>query len=95
MAAEMSTGLLAMMHIYKRNPRLSMLITKMEASYFKKAIGETIFICQEGKEIKDTIEEAALTGKPKSITINSTGKNKMGELIAEFVFTWSFKVKPV
>ena len=95
MAAEMSTGLLAMMHIYKRKPAISMLITKMEANYFKKAIDKTIFLCQEGEQIQDIIEESILTGEPKSISIKSTGKNKNGEVIAEFLFTWSFKVKPV
>jgi len=95
MAAEMSTGLLAMMHIYKRKPAISMLITKMEANYFKKAIGETIFSCEEGRKIQDKIEEAIASGESQSISINATGKNKKEELIAGFVFTWSFKVKPV
>ncbi|MBA2563446.1 MAG: DUF4442 domain-containing protein [Chitinophagaceae bacterium] len=95
MAAEMSTGLLAMMYIYKRKPATSMLITKMEANYFKKAVGNITFLCQEGKQIQETIEESILTGEPKTVSIKSTGKNKNGEIIAEFLFTWSFKVKPV
>src|SRR6476646_11547024 len=37
MAAEMSTGLLAMANIYGRKPRVSMLITGMEARFHKKA----------------------------------------------------------
>src|SRR6516162_5665504 len=37
MAAEMSTGALAMMQVYKRRPPVSMLVTRMEANYFKKA----------------------------------------------------------
>src|SRR5882757_4784957 len=39
MAAEMSTGSLAMMHVRKRNPSVSMLVVKLEAVYFKKATG--------------------------------------------------------
>src|SRR5215471_532017 len=35
MAAEMSTGALAMMQVYKRKPPVSMLVTRMEANYFK------------------------------------------------------------
>lgn len=93
MAAEMSTGILAMMHIYKRSPSVSMLITNMEATYFKKAIDKTFFICESGKAIYDAIEESKATGESKSITIKSTGTSKAGEQIAEFVFTWSFKVK--
>jgi hypothetical protein len=37
MAAEMSTGALAMAHLYKRKPAVSMLVTKVESSYHKKA----------------------------------------------------------
>src|SRR6478752_8652955 len=39
MAAEMSTGALAMMHVHKKEPAVSMLVTKVESEYFKKAIG--------------------------------------------------------
>jgi hypothetical protein len=93
MAAEMSTGVLGMIHVYKRTPPVSMLITNMEASYFKKAVGKTYFTCESGKEIYEAVEHSIATGVSKSITAKSTGTNKNGELIAEFLFTWSFKVK--
>src|SRR5215813_13773421 len=38
MAAEMSTGSLSMMHVYKRKPPVSMLVLKVESEYFKKAV---------------------------------------------------------
>ena len=93
MAAEMSTGVLAMMHVYKRTPAISMLITNMEASYFKKATGKIFFVCDAAKQIRNAIEESILSKQPKSISVKSTGTNKDGELIAAFLFTWSFKVK--
>lgn len=95
MAAEMSTGALGLMHVYKKTPPVSMLITNMQANYFKKATGKTIFLCDEGKKIADTIEDAIKTKEPKNITVRSVGKNADGELIAEFIFTWSFKPKQV
>lgn len=93
MAAEMSTGLLAMMNTYKRNPAVSMLVTGLEAAYFKKATGITMFTCEQGLALNQTIEEAIATGQGKIIKIKSTGKNDKGELVAEFFITWSFKVK--
>src|SRR6187402_352276 len=48
MAAEMSTGLLAMAHTYKSNPAVSMLVVGLEAKYFKKATGLTTFVCEDG-----------------------------------------------
>ena len=95
MAAEMSTGVLALSNVYKRKPSISMLLTKMEATYFKKATGTVFFICEQGKQIASVIDEAAETGEAKSIIAKSTGKNKAGELVAEFLFTWSFKTKSV
>jgi hypothetical protein len=94
MAAEMSTGLLALNNVYKREPTISMLVTKIEAQYFKKATGLTFFTCEEGMQIANAVNEAISDAEGKSVTITSTGRNKNGELVAEFVFTWSFKVRP-
>src|SRR5262245_15987520 len=47
-AAEMSTGALAMAHVYKRHPPVSMLVVKVESEYFKKAVGRTSFVCDDG-----------------------------------------------
>lgn len=93
MAAEMSTGAIALSNVYKRKPSVSMLVTKMEASYFKKATDTVFFICKQGKEIELIINEVVETGEVKSIVAKSTGKNKSGEIVAEFLFTWSFKAK--
>ncbi len=91
MAAEMSTGVLAMMNTHKKNPPVSMLVTKMGANYFKKAKETTYFTCTQGLEIATVINNAAATSEPQIISVKSTGKNGNEELIAEFLFTWSFK----
>ena len=93
MAAEMSTGALAMGYVYKIVPVVSMLVVKTEAEYFKKATGRTLFTCEDGILIKKTIEDAILTGESKSVIAKSVGKNSMGEVVAEFKITWSFKSK--
>jgi hypothetical protein len=93
MAAEMSTGALSMAHLYKRQPPVSMLLTKLEAEYFKKAIGKTSFVCSDGELIQKTIEESIATGEAKTVRAKSTGINKEGEVVAEFFITWSFKAK--
>ncbi len=93
MAAEMSTGAIALSNVYKRKPSISMMVTRMEATYFKKATGTIFFTCVQGKEIALIIDEAVETGEGKSIVAKSTGKNKSGEIVAEFLFTWSFKSK--
>lgn len=93
MAAELSTGLLAMMSIYHRKPAVSMLVVGLEAIYHKKATGITLFTCTDGLAIKSLVNEAIVSGEAKTIRAKSIGVNDKGELIAEFFITWSFKVK--
>ena len=93
MAAEMTTGSLGMMHIHKRKPAVSMLVVKLEAVYFKKATGLTIFTCAHGEQLKATIEKAIATGEGQSFTALSAGVNEQGEKIADFFITWSFKAR--
>ena len=93
MAAEMSTGVLAMGHIFKKDPEVSMLVTKIEANFFKKATGTVTFISEDGKRIAAMVREAMSSGKSTSVNTYSTGKDKVGDTIAEFMITWSFKVK--
>ena len=93
MAAEMSTGLLGMLHTYKSSPQISMLVTGIEGNYFKKATGLTTFTCADGAAIRNTIADAIITGEGRKIKAKSTGVNNEGELVAEFFITWSFKAK--
>jgi Domain of unknown function (DUF4442) len=93
MAAEMSTGALAMAHLYKIKPPVSMLVIKAESEYYKKANSRTSFVCADGDLIHQAIEETIVTGEAKTVRARSTGTNKNGETVAEFFITWSFKVK--
>ena len=93
MAAEMSTGLLAMMNTYKSKPAVSMLVTGLQATYHKKATGITTFICEDGNAIANTVAEAVNTGEGKTFKARSVGRNKDGEVVAEFFIEWSFKAK--
>ena len=39
------------------------------------------------------IEQAVATGEARTIRAKTIGKNKAGDIIAEFFITWSFKAK--
>jgi hypothetical protein len=93
MAAEMSTGLLAMLHTYRHDQPVSMLVIKLEAEYFKKATGLTTFTSRDGDGIMHAIEEAVVTHEPVTYLAKSIGTNEKGEVVAEFRITWSFRVK--
>lgn len=93
MAAEMSTGALAMAHVYKRIPAISMLVVKVDSEYFKKATGRTTFICEDGEALLQTIQDSIATGEGRTFRAKSTGRNANNEMVAEFNVTWSFKAK--
>ena len=93
MAAEMSTGALALAYLYKRKPSVSMLLVKLEADYFKKAIDKTTFICEDGKMFQKAIEETIASGEARTVKARSRGTNIGGEIVAEFFITWSLKAR--
>jgi len=93
MAAEMSTGILGLAHTYKRTPAVSMLVVNISGNFIKKAVGRTTFTCNDGLLIKQTIEDAIADGQGKTLTAKSTGTNVAGEVVAEFLITWSFKAR--
>ncbi len=93
MAAEMSTGILAMAHVYRQQPAVSMLVLKAEGVFTKKATGLTAFTCEDGSSIQQAVKEAMASGKSTTIAARSVGTNPAGEVIAEFTITWGFKTK--
>ena len=93
MAAEMCSGMLAFGQVYKRNPKISMLVVKMEVNFIKKATGTILFTCEDGAAIQAAINDSIATGEGKTIVCVSKGKNSANETVAEFFITWSFKAK--
>jgi Domain of unknown function (DUF4442) len=91
MAAEMSTGVLAMTHVYKKDSKGSMLVTALQSEYYKKAKGQTIFTCSQGREFEKAVDKAYSSGEPVSFQAESIGTNEKGEQVAKFLITWSFK----
>jgi hypothetical protein len=93
MAAELSTGVLAMLHLYGRKPSVSMLVVSNTAEFYKKAVGKIVFTCKEGDLLKKAIEESIYSMEPQTINITSIGVDEKGDVVAKFIFTWAFKVK--
>lgn len=93
MAAEMSTGVLALAQVYKRQPAVSMLVVMVTSEYFKKATGRTFFTCTNGDDFRRAVDEATATGESRTVTAISEGKNEDGETVARFNITWSFRTK--
>jgi hypothetical protein len=93
MAAEMSTGLLVLNHVYESKPAISMLITKNNAEYFKKVTGRVSFTCEGGESIQRAIAHTRATGEGVELELKSTGVDENANIVSVFTFTWSLKVK--
>lgn len=93
MAAELSTGILALTSVQVASKPVSMLVFDMNANFTKKAKSKIIFTCTQGIEISQAIEESIKTGEGKTVTVNTVGIDESGDQVAEFNFTWTFKVK--
>jgi phage terminase large subunit-like protein len=93
MAAEMASGVLALVHTTGRKPTVSMLVFNMQASFHKKAIGKILFICEDGDKIKSAIEQAITSGEGVTCSALSRGFDEQQNCVAEFNITWTFKQK--
>jgi hypothetical protein len=91
MAGEMSTGILCMGNIYKRQPALSMLVVEQRSLYHKKATGKILFTCEDGNKIMNAVEAAMASSNAVAVSCYSKGTNSNNELVAECWITWSFK----
>ncbi len=92
-AAEVSTGILCMGHIYNADPPISMLVVQSKGSFLKKAKGKILFTCDNGADIQRVLQEAKTTGEGRTVDCVATGRDETGDTVANFVFTWSFKAR--
>jgi hypothetical protein len=93
MAAELSTGALAMLAVDTAPRPVAMLIVNMTASFEKKATARTTFTCAEGEKIAAAIRRTLETGEPATAEAETVGRSPDGTVVARFTFTWSFKVR--
>lgn len=95
-AAELSTGILVALLIQGQG-KISMLVTHMEADFYKKATHTLRFTCDQADLIVQAIQTARETGEGQTITLHSKGiqtlKDGTEEVASTFSFEWSIKVK--
>lgn len=93
MAAEMSSGALVTMYTFKQKPSIAMLVVSCTGEFVKKATDITTFTCNDGIKVKEAIQKAVETKEAQVIECSMSGKNKAGEVVANFTFTWSVKAR--
>ena len=91
MAAELSTGVLALLATKGRAPSVAVIIVSMKADFQKKAIDTITFSCSDGEKLFRAVDKAIETKEPQTATVVTAGKNENGEIVSACEFTWSFK----
>jgi hypothetical protein len=91
MAAELSTGALAMAAIEASKAPVALLIVALEAAFEKKAAARLAFTCEAGPAISAAVARAIETGEPQTVRAETIGRLPDGSVAARFAFTWSFK----
>lgn len=93
MAAELTTGALVMYHIKLSRKNVSMLVATNKSSFTKKARGRITFTCTQGNVISDVIAKAVATGEGQTVWLESLGVDEQGDIVSQFSFEWTLKVK--
>jgi hypothetical protein len=93
MAAEMPGGLLLQNKIKKSGHSIAMLLIGSTSKFTKKAIGKILFTYDKGQDLDKLIHDAVKTKLPQKISINTKGIDEKGDVVSEFSFEWSIKLR--
>ena len=91
MAAEMSTGALALLAAEAAAAPVATLIVELKATFEKKATATAVFTCDEGPALFDAVRTTMETGEPATASVESVGRMPDGTVVSRFTFVWSFK----
>ena len=93
MASELATGLAIIDFANKNKLKLSMLVISNESKFLKKAKGLILFECDQVNVLKKTLSSLSKNKTTDKIKLKSTGYDESGDVVSEFIYEWSFKLK--
>ncbi len=92
--ADLAGALTAMRRIEASGRRVSLIFKDVRAQFFKRAEGDVLFACEDGKAIEALVRRAIESGEREELPVRivATVPEKLGaEPAAEFVLTLSLK----
>lgn len=93
MAAEFSGGMMLAHLIESSEISISYLVIESKSTFHKKATGKIVFTCDQGSIIHHEIQQAIHSNSPRVFELLSIGTDESNDVVAEFTFTWSIKVR--
>jgi hypothetical protein len=70
-----------------------MLLVGTKAQFLKKARGRIEFICAEGLVAVRGVEACMTKAQGTTFELSVIGKDNQGDIVAQFEFQWSVKVR--
>lgn len=93
MASELATGILMMQKLASTKKKIGMLVTSQKGEFVKKATGRILFVCEDNGKIQKAMEDAIETSEGQKLILSSFGVDESGEIVSNFEYEWSIKVK--
>ena len=93
MASELATGLAIIDYANKNKLKVSMLVISNESKFLKKAKGLIRFECNQVNSIKKTLSTLSKNKNTDKIKLTSIGYDESGDVVSEFIYEWSFKLR--
>lgn len=94
--ADLAGGFVAMEEIRKTKTKIALIFKDFEAKFLKRAEGDVHFVCEQNKEIKELVLQAANSGErvEMPVLVKALVPSKLGqEPVATFKLTLSLKKK--
>ncbi len=90
--ADAAGGILALHHAKKAGKEVAIVFKDFNADFLKRAEGDTIFSCNDGKAIADLVAIAVATGERQNMPVNIEATvDGSQDAVARFVLTLSIK----
>lgn len=93
MGADCSVGLLAVELINRQKQNISFIFKDFNAEFYSRATADVFFSCDQGREIAEMVEKAALSTQRVEVPLNAiaTVPAENNEPVARFRLTLSLK----
>ena len=84
---------MAIFSIGKYEESISLLVIESNGKFHKKATGRIKFTCNDGGLFQEALEKCIQENIPVTVSASTKGYNEQNELVCEYTFTWSFKLR--
>ncbi len=93
MAAELSTGAPALLALKGTNADVVLIIVSLKANFVKKATTKITFTCEDFAVFSQALTQLREVNDTVEVTAKTIGKDANDDEVANFEFTWSFKLR--